>query len=122
MSKLLRVSWISLVISLFSGMSLAGSTYTLPNGEVLNDPTKPANWGQRQTASSPKANEPTFKLHYIVASGLEKRAMINGQKVVEGDVISGATVKKINSDSVYLFLNGKQKTLYMNKVNGIQRN
>lgn len=99
----------------------AANTYILPDGEVLQDPTKPQLW-QTAVPKKQQQKEPTFKLSYIVASGQEKRAMINGHKVVVGDLISGALVKQINSDSVYLFYKGKQKELRMNKIIGIQRN
>tara|TARA_R110001592_G_scaffold9288_1_gene49535 strand:- start:27848 stop:28171 length:324 start_codon:yes stop_codon:yes gene_type:complete len=99
----------------------ASGTYTLPDGEVLQDPTKPQRWNATQIVGE-KRKEPTFKLNYIVSSGQEKRAMINNQKVVVGDQISGATVQSINSDSVYLLYQGKHKELRMHKVKGITRN
>lgn len=106
---------------ILSASALAAASYTLPNGEVLKDPTKPQLWNApAQVAHQEK--QQSFKLNYIVASGQEKRAMINGHKVLEGDVVSGAMVKQINSDSVFLIYQGQQKELRMNKVKGIQRN
>ncbi len=102
--------------------AVAGPSHTLPDGEVLQDPTKPQIWVAPAELERPKLKEAEFELNYIVASGNEKRAMINGFKVVEGDVVSGATIKRINSDSVYLIYKGKHKELRMNKVTGIQRN
>ena len=100
----------------------ASSSYTLPDGEVLQDPTKPQLWNAPAKIAGEKLKDPSFKLNYIVSSGKERRAMINNQKVVVGDLISGATVQSINSDSVYLLYKGKQKELRMNKVKGISRN
>ena len=102
--------------------AVAGPSHTLPDGEILQDPTKPQVWVAPTELERPQIKEADFELNYIVASGSEKRAMINGFKVVEGDVVSGATIKKINSDSVYLIYKGKHKELRMNKVTGIQRN
>lgn len=101
--------------------TFAATTFTLPDGEVLQDPTKPHLWNVTIPVASQEKHQ-SFKLNYIVASGQEKRAMINGHKVLEGDVVSGARVKQINSDSVYLIYKGQQKELRMNKVKGIQRN
>ena len=111
----------SFFVVIASSSLLAEATYTLPDGSVLQDPTKPQLWGAPR-ASGQQQREPSFKLNYIVASGQDKRAMINGHKVVVGDVVAGATVKQISSDSVYLIYKGKQKVLSMNKVKGITRN
>jgi type II secretory pathway component PulC len=111
-----------LLFILASTHLLASNTYNLPDGEVLQDPTKPQLWNAPAQVIRQQQKEPSFKLNYIVTSGQEKRAMINNQKVIVGDVISGATVKRINSDSVYLLYEGKQQELRMNKVKGIQRN
>lgn len=120
--KHIRNYGLFLLLLLLSATVFASSTYTMSDGEVLQDPTKPKLWNAPAKTVSKKHKEPSFKLNYIVTSGQEKRAMINNQKVIEGDVISGATVQNINSDSVYLLYKGKQKELRMNKVKGIQRN
>jgi type II secretory pathway component PulC len=111
-----------IVITLGSSALLGATTFSLPDGSVLQDPTKPQLWQVPTQVRGQQLDEPTFTLNYIVASEQEKRAMINGHKVVEGDVIAGAKVKQINSDSVYLIYKGKQKELRMNKVKGITRN
>lgn len=121
MFKALFHSCTTIIIVLVSTSLLAATTYTLPDGSVLQDPTRPQLWDVPR-ASGQQQREPSFKLNYIVASDQEKRAMINGHKVVVGDVVAGATVKQINSDSVYLVYKGKQKVLRMNKVKGITRN
>tara|TARA_R110001599_G_scaffold72156_1_gene200563 strand:- start:1861 stop:2223 length:363 start_codon:yes stop_codon:yes gene_type:complete len=109
------------IVAIANTSLLAATTYSLADGSILQDPTKPQLWDAPR-ATSQQQRAPSFKLNYIVASGQEKRAMINGRKVVVGDVVSGATVKKISSDSVYLIYKGKQKVLRMNKVKGITRN
>ena len=85
----------SFFVAIASTGLLAATTYTLPDGSVLQDPTKPQLWDAPR-ASGQQQKEPSFKLNYIVASGQEKRAMINGHKVVVGDVVAGATVKQIS--------------------------
>lgn len=113
--------YLCLFIGLTSTSLFASTTFTLSNGEVLQDPTKPKIWNlPTQTAS--EQQEASFKLNYIVSSGQERRAMINGQKVVVGDVVAGAKVQQINSDSVYLLYKGKHKEIRMNKIKGIKRN
>ena len=66
--------------------------------------------------------EPTFELNYIVMSAGQKRASVNGKKVHEGDMVSGAKITRITSDSVHLSYKGQPKKLRMNTVNGIKRN
>lgn len=122
MFKFIRSHSVCLLFVLLSTNLWASSTYTLSDGNILQDPTKPKLWNAPVSVVRQKQKDPSFKLNYIVNSGQEKRAMINNQKVIVGDVISGATVQNINSDSVYLLYKGKQKELRMNKVKGIQRN
>jgi type II secretory pathway component PulC len=110
-----------IIFALTSTALFAVTSFTLPDGEVLQDPTKPQLW-RVPTQIGSQQKESSFTLNYIVASGQEKRAMINGHKVVVGDVVAGAKVKQINSDSVYLIYQGKQKELRMNQVKGIKRN
>jgi type II secretory pathway component PulC len=120
--KFIRCYSLCLLLVFLSTKLWASNTYTLPDGEVLQDPTKPQLWNAPAQVVRQKQKDQSFKLNYIVTSGQEKRAMINNQRVVVGDVISGATVQNINSDSVYLLYKGKHKELHMNKVKGIQRN
>ena len=122
MFKTLFRSCSYIIIALISTNLIAATTFTLPDGTVLQDPTKPQLPDVPGKIVGQVQKETSFKLNYIVASGQENRAMINGHKVVVGDVIAGARVKKINSDSVYLIYKGKQKELRMNKVKGITRN
>ena len=102
-------------------VSLAESKYQLPSGEVLVDPTRPKGWGKR-AAPVLKSKQKKFILNYIVQSSGNKRAMINGKKVVEGDFISGAKVLKIKQNTVTIKLDGRHKVLSLNKVSGIRKN
>ena len=119
--KALSHTCLYIIIVLASTSLLAAKTFVLPDGSILQDPTRPQLSDMPRTVKKGQ-REPSFSLNYIVASGQEKRAMINGQKVVVGDVVAGAKVKQINSDSVYLIYKGKQKELRMNKVKGSSRN
>ena len=122
MFKYLSRYSLCLLFILSSTKLIASNAYQLPDGDVLQDPTKPQLWNAPAQVNRQQQKDPSFKLNYIVTSGQEKRAMINNQKVTVGDVVSGATVKIINSDSVLLLYKGKHKELRMNKVKGIKRN
>ena len=100
----------------------ASQTFQLENGEVLQDPTRPEVWTAPKAEQKAIEKEPTFELNYIVMSAGQKRASVNGKKVHEGDMVSGAKITRITSDSVHLSYKGQPKTLRMNTVNGIKRN
>ena len=112
---------LALFLCLFALNLSAADTLKLENGEILKDPTKPDLWNVPQAARK-SSKEPSFELNYIVMSAGQKRAMIDGKKVREGDFISGAKVKRITQDSVHILYKGQHKDLRINKVNGIQRN
>ncbi len=109
-----------LIALLLSHGSLA---YTTASGEVLQDPTRPANTkATTQTVSKKAKPKTSYTLNYIIKSGDKTRAMINGIKVHEGHYVQGAKVKEINQDSVLLLVEGKPKRLYVNRVRGITKN
>lgn len=90
--------------------------------EKLSDPTKPAKFSRAKVTSKALKPAKEYKLSYIMNSGGVARAMINNQKVREGDSVDGARVRKILSNSVSLLVNGREKILYVNRVLGIKRN
>jgi hypothetical protein len=94
--------------------------YRLPSGDVLSDPTRPE-VSQQVRGEKRDVEAVSFTLNYIVRKGQERRAMINGSKVEEGDRIAGAIVKRIETDKVLLSYQGKLKELRLNKVSGIER-
>ena len=111
------------VVSVFLGFILcnaayAAAQYKLPNGEVLNDPTRPYNWNK---ASGPKAKQKYFTLNYILKTSQRTNAIINGQKVTEGDVVSGAKVITINQNTVKILVDGKHRTLHLSKGGSIRK-
>jgi hypothetical protein len=96
----------------------AAGQYKLPNGEVLNDPTRPHYWNK---ASGPKAKQQHYTLSYILKTSQRTNAIINGQKVTEGDVVSGAKVISINQNTVTMLVDGKRKTLHLTKGGSIRK-
>ena len=113
----------SVVASILLGFILcdavyAAGQYKLPNGEVLNDPTRPHNWNK---ASGPKAKQKHFTLNYILKTPQRTNAIINGKKVTEGGIVSGAKVIKINQNTVMILVDGKRRTLHLNKGGSIRK-
>ncbi len=101
----------------------AANEYQMPDGERLQDPTRPSSWQKHYVPATGGTKVSTsFKLNYIVSNGNERRAMINGKKVVAGDVVSGARVISITQDKVVLSYEGKTRVLRVHNVQGIRRN
>ena len=91
----IRIRFLPFILAfLLTGQVNAAGEYRLPSGEILQDPTRP-----QQVQSSRGENsveqDVSFTMNYILSKGQERRAMINGKKVVVGDQVSGAKVKKI---------------------------
>jgi len=101
---------------LISSVSVAKS-YRLPSGELLSDPTMPHDWLRPKKI---EAKTKQFKLNYILNADTRKQAMVNGQKVVEGDYVSGAKILRIQEGAVTLLVDGQRRTLRMNKGRGIK--
>lgn len=105
--NLLKTGMIWLLLSTFS--HAATTTFTLPNGEILQDPTRPADWQTVREAAAEPAKQ--FLLNYILSSNERSQALINGQRVGEGDRINGARVMRITAESVTLNVDGQQRVL-----------
>ncbi len=99
-----------LLLCLMFKVSIVAAEFRLPDGERLADPTKPANQPVVSTQKQKDASV-QFKLSYILAADARRLAIINGQRVVEGDWIAGAQVRKIDRNSVTLLINGRSKVL-----------
>ena len=106
---------------LLTSLSKAAGEFRLPSGEILQDPTRPQQM-PGSTVQNRSEQDVTFTLNYILTKGQERRAMINGKKVLTGDKVSGATVKRIDGDRVVVFYQGKLKELKLNEITGIKRN
>jgi hypothetical protein len=99
-------------------VAYAAGQHKMPNGEVLSDPTRPHNWNK---VSGPKAKKQYFALNYILKTPQRTNAIINGKKVTEGDVVSGAKVLKINQNTVMILVDGKRRTLHLSKGGSIRK-
>ena len=100
-----------------SSISVA-SAKTLPSGEVLKDPTQPADWAKPKKVDRVKRS---YKLNYLLYADDRKQAIINGQSVVEGDRVSGAKVMKISENSVILSTEYGSKVLRWKQPASIKR-
>ena len=112
-----------IVVSLLLGLILCDAAYAvgqykLSNGEMLNDPTRPHNWNK---ASGPKAKQKHFTLNYILKTPQRTNAIINGKKVTEGGIVSGAKVLKINQNTVIILVDSKRRTLHLSKGGSIRK-
>jgi hypothetical protein len=83
-------------------------TYRLPSGELLQDPTRPANQPQAATAAVELVR---FELNYILKAEQRRQAIINGRQVAEGERIGTALVQRIDSNSVTLLVDGQPRVL-----------
>lgn len=110
---------IPVFLLLTSSMTLhASASHTLPDGQTLQDPTRPANWQILRQSAKPAV---AFQLNYILTSDQRQQAIINGQKVSEGDWISGAKVLRITADSVTLSVDGHQRVLQVQARKSIKK-
>ncbi len=82
------------------------------DAELLRDPTRP--WSARSVAAAAtgKTGNATssFRVTAIFTSDMRRIAVVNGQRVSEGDRVDGATVVEILADDLRLDLNGKTIT------------
>lgn len=105
---------------LFPLSAVSKQSFTLPNGEVLIDPTEP--YGAKAApVAKKKAYRPKLTLNYIMSDGEKRRAMINGKKVYEGSYVSGARVKRIASNYVSLVYQGDELRVHLNKRTKIRK-
>ena len=110
-----------LIMSLAASSVNAKQAYTLATGEALSDPTQPY-VGKRSVRAKTNRRKLNFTLNYIMSADDNRRAMVNGKPVHEGDHISGARVSKIDSDSVTLIVDGRRTVLRLNSVKNIRKN
>lgn len=109
----------SILFSLLLGeAAYAVGAYKLPDGERLNDPTRPHHWHK---ASGPKAKQTHFTLSYILKTAQRTNAIINGKKVTEGGLVSGAKVIRINQNTVTILVNGQRRLLHLSKGGSIRK-
>ncbi len=74
--------------------------------ELLRDPTRPYS----ATPVFIPAKAAAFSVSAILVSQKRRVAIVNGQRVSEGDQVDGATVVEILADGLRLNLHGKEFT------------
>lgn len=77
--------------------------------EQLRDPTRPYAVKQRLAVAAP-----SYKVNAIIVSADRRVAIVNGQRVVAGGSVNGATVIAIEKDRVILEKGGKRLTTTLN--------
>ena len=87
-----------------SAILLLGPLLT-DGAEVLRDPTRPYS-----ARPSVPAKTAMFKVSAIFVSQQRRVAIVNGQRVIEGDQVDGATVVEILKGSLRLRIHGKEIT------------
>ncbi len=100
-----RYSILSLAVLLLVAPILANAQ------ETLRDPTRP--WSARSVApvGTVTATGVTgFRVTAIFSSEKRRIAVVNGQRVGEGDLVDGATVVEILADALQLKFEGKAIT------------
>ena len=98
------------LISSVSAVLLFGPVLA-EDAELLRDPTRP--WSARSVApvGTVTATGVTgFRVTAIFTSEKRRIAIVNGQRVSEGDRVNGATVVEILADDIRLDFNGKTIT------------
>ncbi len=81
------------------------------DAELLRDPTRP--WSARSVAPAGTVTATGvtgFRVTAIFTSDKRRIAIVNGQRVSEGDRVDGAIVVEILADDLRLDLNGKAIT------------
>ena len=78
--------------------------------DILRDPTRP--YGAKVSVSagpgaSAGSSVTTYDVTAIFTSDSRRVAVVNGQRVIEGDQVDGATVTEILADSLSLDVHGK---------------
>ncbi len=79
---------------------------SMVSAEELRDPTRPHTFNPGRTVEG----LPSFTVNAIFVSEERRLAIINGERVQVGDVVSGARVVSIQKEQVTLSASGKQFT------------
>ncbi len=89
-----------LIALVVAGMLLASAA--IP-AEPLRDPTRPT----RVQEAAPAQRDRALTVSAVFVSGDRRLAIVNGQRVREGDAINGAIVSNIEADKVSFLRNDK---------------
>ncbi len=100
-----RYSLLAVLIALLFGPLLASGQ------ELLRDPTRPSSAKPVATTGTGTATAVSgFRVTAIFTSEKRRIAVVNGQRVGEGDLVDGATVVEILADALRLNFEGKAMT------------
>ncbi len=102
-----RYSLLTVLVALLFGPLLASGQ------ELLRDPTRP--YSAKPVATTAMGTETAtgvtgFRVTAIFTSEKRRIAVVNGQRVGEGDLVDGATVVEILADALRLNFEGKAIT------------
>lgn len=97
---------------LLPAIALSGAL-VLPALAAENDPTRPIDY---KPATRAVGNVSGLTLQSLLIAQQRKHAVINGQRVKEGDRVSGAKVLQITAEGVVVEHSGKRRTLKLNTV------
>ncbi len=102
-----RYSLLAVLVALLFGPLLASGQ------ELLRDPTRP--YSAKPVATTASGAETAaaatgFRVTAIFSSEKRRIAVVNGQRVGEGDLVDGATVVEILADALRLNVQGKAIT------------
>ena len=114
-----RYSILTVLVALLFGPLLASGE------ELLRDPTRPYSAKSVATPATATATGTTtgvtgFRVTAIFTSEKRRIAVVNGQRVGEGDLVDGATVVEILADALRLNYQGKAITTHV-LPNGFRR-
>jgi hypothetical protein len=107
-----RYSILTVLVALLFGPLLASGQ------ELLRDPTRPYSAKSVATTATATATGTTtgvtgFRVTAIFTSEKRRIAVVNGQRVGEGDLVDGATVVEIRADALRLNYQGKAITTHV---------
>ena len=99
----LRHCCLVLIVLLFAGGMASAQ-------EVLRDPTRPYTAPEHSPAAPVR-----YAVNAIINSDQRRLAIVNGRRVGIGDTVDGAEVKAIHKSEVVLLVDGREKTLTLNR-------
>lgn len=94
------------------------SAVTYAEQRLPADPTKPI----QGTVSAQKVEaEHGYKLNWMITGKKKNMAVLNGQRVQEGDRVDGAEVLSITADGVLLDVGNEQKLISLSERKGFSK-
>jgi Tfp pilus assembly protein PilP len=96
-------------LSLVAAGLLLAAPLCADSDRPLSDPTRPSGWHRTETAPTSSAQPAlnALKLQGTFSRAGERSALISGQRVSVGDLVSGAEVLEIDNNRVMLRIDGR---------------